>query len=233
MQEIDLIEEIARINGYDKISPTLPRKTQSPTITKENILIKKINDMFLGYGFNEAMTSSLVGEPLLNQFGLSYDKEKAVFVQNPQSDEHTMLRQTTIANILNTVKTNFDNGQKNVWIYEIGKTYFIKEAATQKDSGVEENQMVSGAITGDTNNNLWKKLPKVDFYTLKGIMENLFTTLNLQNRVKLSPVDNCEYLHPGRSAKVVLLGKTPEVIGYFGEVYPIITLKKKISDLLK
>ena len=230
MQEIDLIEEIARINGYDKISPTLPRKTQSPTITKENILMKKINDMFLGYGFNEAMTSSLIGEPILNQFGLSYEKEKAVFVQNPQSDEHTMLRQTTIANILNTVKTNFDNGQKNVWIYEMGKTYFIKEAATQKDSGVEENQMISGAITGDTNSNLWKKLPKVDFYTLKGIMENLFTSLNLQNRVKLSPADNCEYLHPGRSAKVVLLGKTPEVIGYFGEVYPIIKDKMKINQ---
>ena len=230
MQEIDLIEEIARINGYDKISPTLPRKTQSPTITKENILMKKINDIFLGYGFNEAMTSSLIGEPILNQFGLSYDKEKAVFVQNPQSDEHTMLRQTTIANILNTVKTNFDNGQKNVWIYEMGKTYFIKEAATQKDSGVEENQIISGAITGDTNSNLWKKLPKVDFYTLKGIMENLFTSLNLQNRVKLSPADNCEYLHPGRSAKVVLLGKTPEVIGYFGEVYPIIKDKMKINQ---
>ena len=64
--------------------------------------------MFLGYGFNEAMTSSLIGEPLLNQFGLSYKKEEAVFVQNPQSEDHTMLRQTTIANILSTLKYNLD-----------------------------------------------------------------------------------------------------------------------------
>ena len=230
MQEVDLIEEIARIYGYDKIEPTLPDKTKSPEISFETKLLKEINSLFIGYGFNEAITSSLIGEPLLNQFGLKYDKEKAVFVQNPQSDEHTMLRQTTIANILNTVKTNFDNGQKNIWIYEIGKTYFIKQAATEKDSGVEENQILSGAITGETNSNLWKKLPKVDFYSLKGIMESLFKTLNINNRIKLVPADDCEYLHPGRAAKVLLLGKNPEVIGYFGEIYPIIKDKLKINQ---
>lgn len=230
LQEVDLIEEIARIYGYDCIEPTLPNKTQSPVISKEEKLLKQVNNLFLSYGFNEAMTSSLIGEPILKQFGLSYDKEKAVFVQNPQSDEHTMLRQTTIANILSTIKYNFDYGQKNVWIYETGKTYFIKEAATQKDSGVEENLMISGAITGDTNDNLWKKLPKVDFYTLKGVMDSLFNLLGLSNRVKIAPAEDCEYLHLGRSAKVTLLGKTPEVIGYYGEIYPLLKDKMKINQ---
>ena len=229
-QEVDLIEEIARINGYDKIAPTLPNKTQSPEVSKEQKLLKAVNNLFLGYGFNEAMTSSLIGEPLLNQFGLSYKKDEAVFVQNPQSEDHTMLRQTTIANILSTLKYNFDNGQKNIWLYEMGKTYFIKQEATEKDSGVEENQVVSGVITGDTNTNLWKKSQKVDFYTLKGVLESLFELLGLSNRVKLNPATDCEYLHPGRSAKVVLLGKTPETIGYFGEIYPIIKDKLKINQ---
>ncbi len=229
-QEVDLIEEIARIYGYDKITPTLPDKTQSPEILKEAKLLKAVNNMFLGFGFNEAVTSSLIGEPLLNQFGLSYNKEEAVFVQNPQSEEHTMLRQTTIANILSTLKYNFDNGQKNIWLYELGKTYFIKKPATNIDSGVEENQMVSGIMTGETNQNLWKKLPKTDFYTLKGILESLFSLLNISSRIKLSPADDCEYLHPGRSAKVVLLGKTPETIGYFGEIYPILKDKMKINQ---
>jgi len=229
-QEVDLIEEIARIYGYDKITPTLPDKTQSPEISKEAKLLKAVNEMFLGFGFNEAVTSSLIGEPLLNQFGLSYNKEEAVFVQNPQSEEHTMLRQTTIANILSTLKYNFDNGQKNIWLYELGKTYFIKKPATNVDSGVEENQMVSGIMTGETNQNLWKKLPKADFYTLKGVLESLFALLNISSRVKLSPAEDCEYLHPGRSAKVVLLGKTPETIGYFGEIYPILKDKMKINQ---
>ncbi len=229
-QEVDLIEEIARIYGYDKIAPTLPNKTQSPEISEESKLLKAINNLFIGYGFNEAMTSSLIGEPLLKQFGLNYNKEEAVYVQNPQSDEHTMLRQTTIANILSTLKYNFDNGQKNIWLYETGKTYFIKKPAEKIDSGVEENQMISGIMTGDTNSNLWKKSSKIDFYTLKGVMESLFNLLNISGRIKYSPADDCEYLHPGRSAKVVLLGKTPETIGYFGEIYPIIKDKMKINQ---
>ncbi|MBQ9245811.1 phenylalanine--tRNA ligase subunit beta [bacterium] len=229
-QEIDLIEEIARIYGYDKIAPTLPNKTQSPVVTQEARLLNKINNMFLGYGFNESMTSSLIGEPILNQFGLSYNKEEAVFVQNPQSEDHTMLRQTVMANILSTLKMNFDNGQKNIWLYELGKTYFIKKPAEKIDSGVEENLMVSGVMTGDDNHNLWKKLPSADFYTLKGVMESLFALLNISGRVKFSPADDCSYLHPGRSAKVVLLGKVPETVGYFGEIYPIIKDKMKINQ---
>lgn len=229
-QEVDLIEEIARIYGYEGIEPTLPKKTQSPEVTKETILLRAINNLFLGYGFNEAVTSSLIGEPLLKQFGLSYNKEQAVFVQNPQSDEHTMLRQTTIGNILSALKYNFDNGQKNIRLYEIGKTYFIKNPATQKDSGVEENRVVSGVVTGDTNRNLWKNNPKFDFYSLKGILESLFELLGVTNRIKLSPASDCEYLHPGRSAKVVLLSKTPETIGYFGEIYPILKDDMKINQ---
>ncbi len=229
-QEVDLIEEIARIYGYDKIAPTLPNKTQSPEVSQEAKLLDKINKMFLGFGFNEAMTSSLIGEPLLNQFGLGYKKEEAVFVQNPQSEDHTMLRQTTIANILSTLKMNFDNGQKNIWLYEMGKTYFIKKPAEKIDSGVEENLMISGVMTGETNQNLWKKLPVCDFYTLKGVMESLFSLLNISGRVKLNTNDDCTYLHPGRSAKVVLLGKTPEVIGHFGEIYPILKDKMKINQ---
>lgn len=229
-QEIDLIEEIARIYGYEGIEPTLPNKTRSPEVSFESKLTEEVNKMFLGFGFNEAVTSSLIGEPLLNQFDLKYDKEKAVFVQNPQSDEHTMLRQTLIANILNTVKMNYDNGQKNVWLYEIGKSYFITAPATKTDSGVEENIMLSGVITGDTNSNLWKNTGCVDFYTLKGYMVSLFDKLKLTSRIKLSSAEDCDYLHPGRSAKVVMLGKVPETIGYFGEIYPILKDKMKINQ---
>ncbi len=229
-QEIDLIEEIARIYGYNKIEPALPSKTQSPEVSTESKLLKKINNMFLGYGFNEAVTSSLIGEPLLKQFGLSYNKEQAVFVQNPQSEDHTMLRQTTIAHVLNTVKTNFDNGQKNVWIYELGKTYFIKKPAEKINSGVEENLMISGAFTGETNKNLWQNLSKADFYTLKGVMESMFELLNISSRIKLVRAGDCSYLHAGRSAQVIMLGKVPETIGYFGEISPILKDKLKINQ---
>ncbi len=230
MQEIDLIEEIARIYGYDKIAPTLPQKTKSPDVTHQEKLMKTVNNILIGFGFNEITTSSLIGEPLLNQFGLTFDKEKAVYVQKPQSDEHTMLRQTTIANILNTIKFNFDNGQKDIWVYESGKTYTIQQTPTEKDSGVKETHVLSGALTGDSNCNLWKKRQKPDFYVLKGIIENLFSVLKISSRIKIIPSQNCEYLHPGRSAEIILLGKTPETIGFFGEIYPLIKDKMKINQ---
>lgn len=229
-REIDLIEEIARINGYDKIDPTLPRKTQSPEISEETRILKKINQLFLGYGFDEAITSSLIGEPLLKQFGLSYQKEKAVCVQNAQSEDHTMLRQTLVANILQTVKNNFDNGQKNLWLYEIGKVFLKEAEATEKESGVVESRMLAGVLSGDIHTNLWIKHPKVDFYTLKGVIDNFLDLLGLSNRVKLQPADDCEYLHPGRSAKLVMLGKTPKTVGYFGQIYPLLKDKLKLSQ---
>ena len=82
-REIDLIEEISRIDGYDKIAPTLPKNTQSPEIRPELTLLKQINNMFLGSGFDEAITSSLVGNSLYKEFSVDYDEEKAVKVQNP------------------------------------------------------------------------------------------------------------------------------------------------------
>ncbi len=229
-REIDLIEEISRIDGYDKITPTLPNKTLAPEISQETKLLKRINKLMLGYGFDESITSSLIGEPLLKQFGLSFDKDKAVYVHNAQSEDHTMLRQTVIANLLQTIKSNFDNGQKNVWLYEIGKVFFKEQEATEINSGVRESRMLSGALTGDVHNNLWIKRPKVDFYTLKGVVEALLDLLELSNRVKIQPIESSEYLHPGRSARLVLLGKTPKTIGYFGEIYPLLRDKMKLTQ---
>ncbi len=228
-RECDLIEEISRIYGYDKIEPTLPKKTITPEVSDETKIIRQINNLFLGYGFNEAISSSLIGKPLLKQFGLSFDDSKAVYVQNPQSEEHTMLRQTLIVNMLQAVKLNSDNGQKNVWLYEIGKTYFVEREATLQDGGVRETQMVSGVMTGESNPNLWKQTEKVDFYTLKGMLMGLFDMLGISNRIRISPIDNSEYLHPGKSAKVELLGKPQITLGYFGEIYPILKDDMKLT----
>ncbi len=76
-REIDLIEEIARINGYDKIAPVLPSKNQSPIISLEEQTLKQINSSLLSSGLNEIITSSLIGETLLKQFSISYDESKS------------------------------------------------------------------------------------------------------------------------------------------------------------
>jgi len=229
-REIDLIEEIARINGYDKIAPTLPSKNQAPIISNEEKALKKINSILLASGLNEIITASLIGEPLLKQFSLSYDADKAVCVENPQSEEYTMLRQTLLANVLHCMKYNYDNGQKAFWAYEIGKIYFKNAPADDKNSGVDEIKMLSGCLTGDVENSKWQVGAKVDFYTVKGLFENLFDELGISNRIQFKPCEDVNSLHPYRSAKVVMLGKTPLELGFFGQLHPILKDKMKLNQ---
>lgn len=232
-REIDLIEEIARINGYDKIAPTLPSKNQAAVISDEEKILKKINTTLLASGLNEIITTSLIGEPLLKQFSLDYDKEKAVFVENPQSEEYTMLRQTMIANVLHCLKYNYDNGQKSFWAYEIGKVYFKNNPADNKNSGVDEIKMLSGCLTGEIEASKWGPKYTLDFYTLKGIFENLFNELGISNRVQFKPCEGAngvDSLHPYRSAKLVMLGKNLIQLGFFGQLHPILKDKLKLNQ---
>lgn len=229
-REIDLIEEVARIYGYDRVEATLPRKTMAPEITFETKVKEKIENLFLGHGFYEAMSSSLIGEPLLKKFGLKYNPEQAVKVKNAQSEDATMLRQTLVVNMLDAFKNNYDNGNKDIRLFEMGKTYFATEVPTREHSGVKETLTLSGILTGDTEKGIWKNKNTVDFYTLKGVMESLFDTLSLGERIKLTPCEDVSYLHPGRSAKINLLGKGMPFVGVFGEVHPILTEKLKSNQ---
>ena len=235
-REIDLIEEIARINGYDKISPTLPAKAQTPTITLEEKVIKRIHELLLSAGLNEIQTSSLIGKPMLDKFKIGYDDENAVKVLNAASEDYSMLRQTLSASVLNCMKYNFDNGQKNFWAYEIGKTYIKTSPADEKNTGVKETRVLEGVLTGEVQNSKWQIKTSTDFYTVKGIMENIFNDLEVSRRIKLAPLEETELamdnniLHPYRTAVVMLLGKKPQPIGYLGQVHPTLIDKLKLNQ---
>lgn len=228
-REVDLIEEVARIYGYDKIEPTLPADTIVGEISAETKILKDINNVFLSYGFDEIITSSLLGEPILKQFSLKYDSEKALKVKNPQSEDHTMLRQSLIPTLLNSVKTNYDNGNKNFRLYEAGKVYKICAGANEKNSGVNETRMLSAAVTGDVNNEMWIKKPQTSFYTLKGVLQSLFEQLEIQNRIKFVPCEEIDYMHPKQCAKIELLGRNSAPVGYIGTLHPILKEKLKFT----
>lgn len=228
-REIDLIEEIARINGFDKIAPTLPCKNQMPEISLEEKVIKKTNEIMLSCGLDEIITSSLIGVPMLDKFKIAYDDEKAVKVLNSASEESSMLRQTMAPCVLNCMKNNWDNGQKTFWAYEIGKTYKITGSADEKHSGVEETQVLAGVITGEVENSKWQVKTLTDFYTVKGIVEKLFEELDVVKRIKLTQCSDIDYMHPYRSAKINILGKDLVNIGYFGQIHPLLKDKLKIK----
>ena len=235
-RECDLIEEISRINGYDKITPTLPNKTNPAEISLAERVLKRVHELMLACGLNEMQTSSLIGEPLLKQFNMSYDKENAVFVENPASEEFAMLRQTMAASLLNCMKYNYDNGQKDFWGYEIGRTYIKTAEADEKSSGIKETQTLAGVITGNIQKSLWQNTGDIDFYTIKGIVDKVLEEFGLTRRIKFalladSPLAQSHTaLHPYKTAVLTMLGKKPEIIGYYGEIHPELKGKLKLNQ---
>lgn len=232
-REIDLIEEVARISGYDNIPPTLMSISEGAVITAEQRTLKIINEMFLNLGFDEIVTSSLVGENLCKDFMNEINPKYAVTVMNPQSEDATTLREQMMPSLLNVVKLNFDMGNKNFRLYEIGKTFKKTAESTEDCSGVEEKRRLSGCIFGNINNELWDKKGTPDFYTLKGVIENLFDILGIEKRIVYSEfkdVEDCKFMHPYQTATVGLLGKNLINLGYFGKLHPVLADKMKLNQ---
>jgi phenylalanyl-tRNA synthetase beta chain len=236
-REIDLIEEISRIYGYDKIPERIPVSTKMPVLPAEDVLSSKVKTILKGMGLNEIVTSSLVGYPLLSWCGIPVNEKSVVKVANPQSEEYTMLRQNMIPGILQVVKLNVDRDQNDIWIFDIGKTYFIERKPEVKDPGTRETMIIAGAISGDPQTGNWHTENKVDFYILKGIIENLFDSLGLGKRLQLKPVTDINYLHPGRSALIDILGKPKSInkekfphIGIIGQLHPELVKSCKIGQ---
>lgn len=235
-REIDLIEEIARINGFDKIAPSLPSTSYIAELSQEEKVVRTVHESMLAAGLTEIQTSSLIGKSLLDKFKMSYDDENAVKVANAASEEFSMLRQNLAVSVLNCMKNNFDNGQKTFWAYEIGKTYIKNGPADEKNTGVKETRVLEGILTGELQNSKWQVKTNIDFYYVKGIVENLLNELDVMRRIKFVPLENTELasshnvLHPYRTAVIMLLGKTPTPIGYFGQLHPTVIDKLKLNQ---
>lgn len=230
-REIDLIEEVSRITGYENIPPTLPNINEGATISDETRTIKLINELFLGQGYSEIVSTSLTGDTFLKNYMTSLDDKTRVDVINPQSEDATSLRQELMPNLLNIVKNNFDNGNKNFKLYEIGKTFKAKDEPNEDFSGVLEERKISGCIFGHTNNEYWNKKETADFYTIKGVLENLFEVLGLTKRIVFSPLkEDKKFMHPYQTATIELLGKNPINIGYVGKIHPVLSDKLKFNQ---
>lgn len=218
-REIDVIEEVVRIYGYDKVPYTLPQKTGTSVPTLRARMVKSLAEALRGQGLQEVMTTSLIGQNLLDKTGFSVNAEQLVSVLNSHSSDHTMMRQSLLPNIIEVAKFNQAQGNEDVWIYELGRTYFKLGKANLKNSGVAERLCLGGLITGSAALGEWHRKEPADFYLLKGILENLFTSLKLDKLVSFAPATEVRYLHPGKSASI-LLGEKPKEIGLIGELHP-------------
>ena len=217
-REIDVIEELVRIVGYDNVPYTLPRKTGSVPFSVRQQLLGKLHHTLTGLGLYEVMTTSLIGEALLEKTGFRLDENQLVTVTNSHSSDHTKMRQSLIPNLVEVAKYNQSQGIEHIWVYELGRTYFKVGKATEKQSGVSEKLHVSGLITGNVAQGQWHQKAETDFYTLKGIVEALLSAVLPDEALAFEADGKLPYAHPGKTARVKAGGKD---LGVVGELHPL------------
>jgi phenylalanyl-tRNA synthetase beta chain len=215
--EVDLIEEVARFYGYDKIPTTLftdPIPVPDPNPARE--LKRKIRYSLTGYGFQEVMTYTLTSlEMMSNVFGEPHAPEPLPpRVANPMTADQEYLRFSLRPNLLATLAANRRHEDGGIMLFEVGKTY-----ATAGNDLPREPEMLCGVMSGSRVERSWLGGEGTfDFYDVKGAVEGLFRQLGISFSFEKS---NDHGLHPARQAAILAKKDGKKIIlGVIGELHP-------------
>lgn len=202
----DIAEEIGRLYGYQNLVSTLPKvPIRQGEYVGDVKYRKQISKRLRSLGLNEAKTYTLVSPEMAKLF--DYEGKEKVVLPNPMSVDKSIVRTTLIPSLLNVYDYNKKRKVKDVMLYEIAKTY---------DKAYNEESKIAGLLSGNYMTNGWDLTKKVDFYIVKGIVENILDYMGFKNRYSFE-VSTSKDLHPGISANILLDRK---VIGVMGRVHP-------------
>lgn len=205
--EEDLIEEVSRVYGVDNIESTLPIFESKPGVFNSKNRI--VRDEMISLGLNEVITYSLIN--VNDVFKFTNDEFGLIKVLDPLSEDRVVLRHSMLTSLLEVYNYNKARSMKDSSIFEIGKCY-----GSINGEYVEENKLaclVSGKYSVGLKNEIY------DFYTLKGIVEDLLDYLGYQNRYSFVVKELPEEMHPTKSAYINVSGK---IVGFMGQVHPSI-----------
>ena len=204
-REIDLIEEILRVYGYNNIdsSLTLTRSSKDFTLNNDKIIDNIIYRNLVGVGFNEIMTNSICS-PESNQ--INKDIKKPIEIINPQGVELSNLRVSLLPGMLDIINFNINRQNKNLKLFEIGNTYYLDHKENV------ETKLLSISISGEIFNESWLNKDQIDnFYYIKGLIKRLCNDLSL--KVKFMSKNDSNY------SKKLLIIKGRDTIGCIGEIH--------------
>ncbi|SEM98814.1 phenylalanine--tRNA ligase subunit beta [Lihuaxuella thermophila] len=224
--EVDLIEEVARLYGYDRIPTTLPWGQQLPGgLTREQKLRRVIRHTLRNLGMNEVLTYSLTSPEAGKKIEPLHRTARPIALAMPMSNEHAVLRTSLLPQLIETAAYNIKHGNNRVTIFEMGKTYVTEEE--NLTTLPEERWELAGLLTGEAEPTIWKQtpIPAGDFYIVKGMLEALFTRLGVSG-VQYSEAFP-DGFHPGRTAELSVNG---EVIGLLGQLHPKLAKKYGLED---
>ncbi|AFY56685.1 phenylalanyl-tRNA synthetase, beta subunit [Rivularia sp. PCC 7116] len=211
-REIDLIEEIARLYGYDNLCDTLPEKPEVGYLPTDQELIRKLRAAFRAIGLTELMHYSLV-KP---------GEDRQVVLSNPLFAEYSALRTDLISGLIDAFQYNIEKGNGALNGFEIGKIFW------EEEDGFQEADTVGGIIGGDITSSKWMSggsQKSISWFEAKGILESVFKVMGLQ--VEYQPDRRDDRLHPGRTASLWVGGNR---LGVFGQVHPQIRSEKDLPD---
>ena len=211
--QADLVEEIARIYGYDQLPTTLPEAgATAGELTSSQALRRKVRTLAEGSGLSEIISYALTTPEKALEFTM--EPTKLTELMWPMTVERSALRQNILSGMLDTVAYNVNRKNSNLAIYEIGKIF--RQTGDVQTDLPQEVETFSFALTGlVAEKDFQTKAVPVDFFYAKGIVEALADKLNLS--FDFVAEKNLDSMHPGRTAAILLDG---QVIGFVGQVHP-------------
>lgn len=222
----DLMEEVARLSGYNNVPttfPAMPAEARPPEPRLQ--LRKRLKEVMTGFGFTEAITYSFVAEASCDhlRFKAEDPRRKLIHILNPLSEDQAVMRTSLATGLIQTAVYNIAQQVKNLKLFEIGKL-FLKTDSQQLPW---EPEFLAALWTGARHDASWhgREIP-CDFYDIKGIAEGLLDALKI-DRVQFTamPESDCDYTRPGYTAQILAAG-TP--IGRVGEIDPRV---REVFDL--
>jgi len=226
-REVDLVEEVARMEGFDEISVTCPSINPSDEVEPpEQVMAETLRETMTGLGFNEVINYSFVSPDTADLLVAGEESSLRSFVPilNPLTVDQSVMRTSLVPGVLETVRTNVVYGVKDLRLFELGKVFVHTEA----DALPHEKPFLAAVMTGLLNQKQWYcEERSVDFFDIKGIVEVLLKTLDLRD-VLFERGDMPPYYSPEISSRICLSGR---VVGHVGQVLPEVMAGSDLEGL--
>ena len=215
-REIDLIEEICRLNGFDQVPASMPvAAVISDRPSRHQQLQRLVRDHFVAEGMNEIVTFSFIGPDGADKLGLGVDdpRRSGIRLCNPLAEEQSVMRTTLLPGLLETASRNMSFRSLDLRLFEMRRIYVPKAGEELPHEPIWAAGLISGARFAES----WcQQQAEADFFDAKAVLENLFEKLQLDG-IRWSAEQPEAYYHPGKACRI-LCGTT--LIGTLGELHP-------------
>lgn len=229
-RDVDIIEEVARLHGYDNIPTTLLYGDVIPgALTKPQGIRREIRKRLADSGLHEVVSYSFTSPARTALFPALTDGAKPVKLAMPMSEERSVLRTSLLAQLLETAVYNRNRKNETAALFEIGSVFHTEEETLT--ALPKEKHRFAALLTGNRKEAAWnEKAAAYDFFDAKGIVETVLVALGLSDKASYAAAQP-EHFHPGRTAAVTLDSAGESItIGYVGQLHPAKQLELDLDD---